>query len=122
MEVSIHGFEASVGLPLSQIVEHAAAIQEVKAHGQGIEFKASVTKPDNLPSDIVRIEILDGNRRQVFLEERPKAKFAKRFIWNGLDAAGKPTEAGMHSIRVVAGNVLIAGHDYVLRRGKTEGG
>ncbi|RMD63745.1 DUF4157 domain-containing protein, partial [Candidatus Parcubacteria bacterium] len=59
MELSIHGFEASVGLPLSQIVEHAAAIQEVKPHGQGVEFKVSVTKPDGLPSDTIRIEIFD---------------------------------------------------------------
>jgi hypothetical protein len=118
MEGSIHGFEASVGLPLSQIVERAAVIREVKPHDQGVKFKISVTKPDNLPSDTIRIEIFDGNRRQVFSHEQPKAKFAKQFIWNGLDASGKPTESGIHSIRVVAGAVLIAAYDYVLRREK----
>lgn len=116
MELAAHGFEASVGLPLSQIVERAARIRGVKPHGQGVEFEVSVAKPDNLPADAVRIEIFDGNRRQVFLREQPKAKFTKQFSWDGLDASGKPTESGIHSIRVVAGNVLIAAYDYVLRR------
>jgi hypothetical protein len=115
LEVSIHGFEASVGLPLSQIVEKAASISDVKPRGAGVEFKASVTKAENLPSDTISIEILDGNRRRVFARELPKGRFSKPYVWDGL-AAGKPTESGIHSIRVVAGNVLIAARDYVLRR------
>lgn len=115
LEVSIHGFEASVGLPLSQIVEKAASISAVKPRGAGVEFTASVTKAENLPSDTITVEILDGNRRRVFARELPKGRFSKPFVWDGL-AAGKPTESGIHSIRVVAGNVLLAARDYVLRR------
>jgi hypothetical protein len=115
LEVSIHGFEASVGLPLSQIVEKAASISDVKPRGAGVEFTASVTKAEDLPSDTISVEILDGNRHRVFVRELPKGRFSKPFVWNGL-AAGKPTESGIHSIRVVAGNVLIAARDYVLRR------
>jgi hypothetical protein len=115
LEGSIHGFEASVGLPLSQLVEKAASISAVKPRGAGLEFTASVTKAENLPSDKISVEILDGNRRRVFARELPKGRFSEPFAWDGL-AAGKPTESGIHSIRVVAGNVLIAARDYVLRR------
>jgi hypothetical protein len=80
-----------------------------------VEFTASVTKAENLPSDTIRVEILDGNRRRVFARELPKGGFRKPFVWDGL-AAGKPTESGIHSIRVLAGSVLIAARDYVLRR------
>jgi hypothetical protein len=118
MEAGIHHFEASVGLPFSQIISHAATIREVKPHGQGVEFEVDVTKPGDLPSSTVQVEVLDGNRRRVFSHENPKAKFTRKFVWNGLDDAGKPTEPGLHSIRVVAGDVLIAAHDYVLRRPK----
>jgi hypothetical protein len=118
MEVAIHGFEASAGLPLSHIIGHAAAIRDVKPHGQGLEFEVSVTKADDLPADTVQIEIFDGNRQRVFSREHPKARFTSKFVWNGHDDSGRPTEPGIHSIRVVAGAALIAAHDYVLRRGK----
>jgi len=64
------------------------------------------------------VEIFDGDRRQVFFQEQRKEKFARQSIWNGLDPSGKPTLSGIHSIRVVAGNVLIAAHDYILGRGQ----
>jgi len=118
MEAAVHGFEASAGLPLSQIVLRAASIQSVNAQGQGLDFTVSVTEPDQLESTL-RIEILDGNRNMVFLQERPTKKFTERFVWNGLDGSGKPTESGMHSIRVVSGNALYAARDYVVRRAKT---
>lgn len=118
MEVSIHGFEASVGLPLSQVVEQAGAIRGVKPHGQGVEFEVSITKPDDLPSNTIQVEIFDGNRQRVFSVQLPRAKFARKFTWNGLNASGAATESGIHSMRVVAGSVLVASYDYVLRRGQ----
>jgi Domain of unknown function (DUF4157) len=116
MEVGIHEVEASVGLPLSQIALNIASIESVEAQGQGIAFTVTVTKPDQVDADRIRIEILDGNRNLVFWQERPRAAFTERFTWNGLDASGKPTESGMHSLRVTAGHALYAARDYVLRR------
>jgi hypothetical protein len=116
MEVGVHGFEAQVGLPLSQIAAKTARIDAVKAVGSGIEFTVTINNPDDLSSDIVDIDVVDGNRNQVFAAKRPAKKFAQRFKWNGLDASGKPTESGLHSIRVVAGAALFAEHDIILRR------
>jgi flagellar hook assembly protein FlgD len=118
MEAEVHQVEASVGLPLSQIVLKIASIESVEAQGQGLAFTVNVTDPDQVDEDIIRVEILDGNRNLVFLQERPRAKLTERFTWNGLNASGNPTESGLHSIRVVAGSALYAGRDYVLKRAK----
>ena len=118
MESGVHEVEASVGLPLSQIALKIASIESVEAQGHGIALTVRVTAPDKVDADSIRIEILDGNRNLVFLQERPRAKFTERFTWNGLDASGKPTESGMHSLRVIAGGASYAARDYVLRRAK----
>ena len=116
METAMHGFEASAGLPFSQIIAKAASIEAVKPRGQGLEFTVSVTNPDALPDSMVRIEILDGNREPAFSMERRNTKFRKQFAWDGIGILGKPTESGIHTIRVVAGAALMAARDYVLRR------
>jgi hypothetical protein len=116
MEVGAHGFEASVGLPLSQIAAKAGTIESVKPHGQGLQFIVTIAKPEDLPSSTVTIEIFDGNREKVFSSEIAKQRLTRQIVWNGLKASGRPTESGIHSIRVLAGATLIAARDYILRR------
>jgi hypothetical protein len=118
MEAGVHGFEAEAGLPFSQIAAKTARIDAVKASGSGIEFTVIVNDPNQLSSDVVDIDVLDGNRNRVFSAKRPASKFVQRFNWDGLDASGKRTESGLHSIRVVAGAALFAEHDIILRRTK----
>jgi len=118
METGVHGFEASVGLPMSQIEAKTARLTNVKPLGAGLEFTVNIIDPDQLSSDVIDIDVVDGNRKQVFSVKRPAKKLTERFVWNGHDRAGKETESGIHSIRVRAGAALFAAQDVIIRRTK----